>query len=107
MDKFTGGEWRVIQPLDPCGNYGIWAEEAGGHYIIHDGPRYLPQGIWGRTPEEARANAVLMAAGPNMLKALLEVWKAVLRAERVSPEAERMVQAAIREATILEVTGKD
>lgn len=73
MSKHTPGEWFIEQAL-PTENPGIEANVFGKFFSVviwgnaedtnDDG------GVRGRTPEEALANARLIAAAPDLLEAL-------------------------------------
>lgn len=62
----TSGEWRVFAAEQP----GI---EAPGFSIVIYGSQGEECGIKGHTPSEARANAALIAAAPDLLAALREI----------------------------------
>ena len=91
MTKHTQGEWVISETyLDGCFSTVITKETATGERnIICD--------IWDMDTEEGRANAKLIAAAPDLLKAL-EVCYASLSTYGDHPLIEKRVKAALNKA---------
>lgn len=65
MPKFTQGQWRAAIGEKQTYSFTVYAQD--GHAYTHD--RAVAE-AFGNTPDEARANALLISAGPALLKAL-------------------------------------
>lgn len=75
--RFTAGPWEVVEFEDCYPGIDAW-----GHSIVILGEQRSDNdgGIRGRTSEETRANAQLIAAAPHMVDAL-EQARAALAAQ--------------------------
>lgn len=90
MSKHTPGPWQVID---------LSLDQEEGQLKVHDGEVCLA--VLGRGPfvdNEARANALLMAAGPDMLAALEQAQAIFCDPDTKYAHSAEMIRAAIRKA---------
>lgn len=79
--KFTKGNWLLKNPIAKYAGYNnLW------FCIIESEDRHIIQKIYGKTKEEAEANAKLIAAAPEMLEACMTA-KAMYEAQGITPES--------------------
>jgi hypothetical protein len=98
--SFTPGPWKIS--TDRYDN-GAWPFEGGfngiiraeGGYVIYRGPASF-NALRGRSPEEAKANAQLIAAAPDLLAACEHVVQLIDPGEW--PDAYQELKAAIAKA---------
>lgn len=93
--KYTPGEWTASEGTntDAEGSVCLYAE--GSVWLCADGENLFI--VRGRTPGEARANAELVAAAPDMLEALWDA-QALLQACGVQGRPMDRIADAIKKA---------
>ena len=98
MTKHTPGEWFIEKEL-PTEHPGIEANVFGKFFSVviwgDAEDTNDDSGVRGRTPEEAMANARLIAAAPDLLEALIELRNFYIEMTGLPPVA---ANAAIAKA---------
>lgn len=94
MSAHTPGPWTILNAAHP----GIEAEEVATSVVVW-GDDEDEAGVHGDTPEEAFANALLIAAAPDLLEALEAFVEADDKQQAHSPETADRARAAIAKAT--------
>ena len=101
MSKFTRGPWRILPEEVDKDYIRIRGTVWGGRYKVANVPTPTYEGVHPREAEETRANAVLIAAAPELLTAagaLVElIMHPSLEVDETIPEIVAM-QAAIAKA---------
>jgi hypothetical protein len=74
---FTPGPWEVFFPTDDpdAGAVRPGIDAVDGPTLILWGTDEDGEGVYGETPEQAKANAYLIAAAPDLLAALKDVLR--------------------------------
>ena len=72
MSAHTKGPWSIYRPISKNAEARLGVDGSNGHAIVFFayGDDNTDSGIHGATPEEAEANARLIAAAPDLLEAL-------------------------------------
>lgn len=77
MCKFTKGPWQILPEEVDKDYIRIRGTVLGGRYKVANVPTPTHEGVHPREVEETRANAVLIAAAPELIAAAPELFAAL------------------------------